>query len=340
MPTRELDIAHHLDEGVIYDLLLAKNSTNVLIVSHELGLFELIGPEGISPPEVSSRLKISDRATMAILSVLRSNDLLELIDGVYFLSPLARKYLVRESPYYFGSVIEAVKVTGIEQVDTYQGLKNRILNDEVKYKSFDTFENDLERAAWFTRSMHQMSYAPSKWWIEKIDLSGGLRFLDIAGGSGAHAISALQKWPDLEAMVLDLEPVCKLTEQYFEQYGVGDRGKTLVYDLWNSELPPADAHFYSNIFHDWSYEQGRFLAQKSFDALESGGRILIHEMLYDDDKKGPKLIANYNVTMFLTMKGQQYSGKELTDLLYDIGFKQIEVIPTQGYWSIVTGTKP
>ena len=46
-------------------------------------------------------------------------------------------------------------------------------------------------------------------------------------------------------------------------------------------------HFYSNIFHDWPPEKCSFLTRKSFDALPPGGRLVVHEMLYDDDKKGP-----------------------------------------------------
>ena len=38
--------------------------------------------------------------------------------------------------------------------------------------------------------------------------------------------------------------------------------------------------------------------------------------------------------------GQEYSGKELSDMLAEAGFVDIEVISTLGYWSIVTGRKP
>jgi hypothetical protein len=44
--------------------------------------------------------------------------------------------------------------------------------------------------------------------------------------------------------------------------------------------------------------------------------------------------------MLLWCTGQQYSGRELSDMLSEAGFKDIEVKPTFGYWSIVTGIKP
>ncbi len=340
IPTLDPDIDISTDESLLYQILMGNLPRNILILADEIGLFELIGSQGISQPEIGSALNISDRAAKAVLSVLQSNGFLHLNDRTYFLSPVSKKYLLRESPYYFGPFIESVKQIGVDQIGSYEGMKHLILTGEQKYPSFDTFHQDPEYAAAFTSQMHTISMAPSQWWVEKIDLSGGLRLLDIAGGSGAHSISALQQWPDLEAIVLDMEPVCKVTREYFERYGLADRGKTQVYDLWESELPPADAHFFGNIFHDWTYEQGRFLAQKSFDALEKGGRIIIHEGLYDDDKKGPAGIANFNLGMLLSMEGQQYSGLEFINLLTNIGFRDIEVIPTNGFWSIVTGIKP
>jgi len=94
------------------------------------------------------------------------------------------------------------------------------------------------------------------------------------------------------------------------------------------------------IYHDWPPEKCRFLTQKSFENLESAGRIIIHEMLYQDDKTGPFPVAAGNIGTLLWTEGQQYSGRELSALLTEAGFTDIEMKPTWGYWSIVTGRKP
>ena len=109
--------------------------------------------------------------------------------------------------------------------------------------------------------------------------------------------------------------------------------------MWSDAFPLADLHFYSNIYHDWPPEKGRLLTQKSFESLEPGGRLVIHEALYDDDKTGPLTVAAANMVMLLSVEGQQYSGCELCAMLAGAGFVDIEVKPTCGYWSIVTGRK-
>jgi hypothetical protein len=63
-------------------------------------------------------------------------------------------------------------------------------------------------------------------------------------------------------------------------------------------------------------------------------------MLFNDDRTGPFAVAAFNVDMLVAMPGQQYSGRELQTMLSEAGFTEIEVKPTFGYWSIVTGRKP
>jgi acetylserotonin N-methyltransferase len=71
-----------------------------------------------------------------------------------------------------------------------------------------------------------------------------------------------------------------------------------------------------------------------------GGRIIIHEMLFNDDRTGPLSTAAFHMVMLIYIPGEQYSGRELSAMLADAGFRNIETIPTFGYWSVVTGVKP
>jgi hypothetical protein len=63
-------------------------------------------------------------------------------------------------------------------------------------------------------------------------------------------------------------------------------------------------------------------------------------MLLDDRKTGPVTVAWYNVSMLLWTPGQQFTGAELAGMLTAAGFRDAEVIPTFGYWNVVTAVKP
>jgi hypothetical protein len=87
---------------------------------------------------------------------------------------------------------------------------------------------------------------------------------------------------------------------------------------------PSDVHFYGMIFHDWPPETCWSLPQNSFESLPTGGRIVIHEMLFNDDRTGPFPVAVFNVDMLVAMPGQQYSGQELNGMLADARFKDMK----------------
>jgi hypothetical protein len=51
-------------------------------------------------------------------------------------------------------------------------------------------------------------------------------------------------------------------------------------------------------------------------------------------------MAAFSIAMLPWTEGEQYSGRELSTMLTEAGYTDIEVKPTWGYWSIVTGRKP
>ncbi len=177
-------------------------------------------------------------------------------------------------------------------------------------------------------------------WPECYDLSENEVMLDIGGGSGVHSIGAVQSWPNLKAVVLDTPQVCEVADEVIQQHQLRERITTRHFDYWKDPYPPADLHFYSLSYENWPPDRCRFLTEKSFDSLKPGGRILIHEILLNDDKTGPMAAATLNVIMLLWVPGQAYTAGELSQMLEEAGFVDIGVKNTFGYWGVVSGRKP
>jgi cyclopropane fatty-acyl-phospholipid synthase-like methyltransferase len=188
--------------------------------------------------------------------------------------------------------------------------------------------------------MHSISMTLAHAWPNIANLSSSRLMLDIGGGSGAHSIGAVLASPDLQAMVLDLQPICEVAQEFIAKYGLQERIGTRVADMWKDPFPGADLHFYSNIYHDWPLERCNFLTEKSFESLEPGGRLIIHDVLYNDEKTGPFAPAAYSMLMMGWTEGKSYSALEMSQMLDRAGFKEIRSHPTFGYYSIVSGIKP
>jgi SAM-dependent methyltransferase len=331
------------DDRLLRDIIAGYHGYQVLLLAHDLKLFSLLAERPRTLAEICEGLAIARRPAEAVLVVCTALGLVQRAEEHYTLTPVSETYLVPGRPTFFGDRLDALIAMQHQPVGFLDRLKQAVRTDASQIYGgaglFAVHAQDAARARTFTRAMYGVSIGPALAWPDVLDLAEHRIMLDIGGGSGAHAIGATRRWPSLHAIVLDLAPVCAVADEYIASSRLQQRIRTMVADLWQDPFPAADLHFYSSIYHDWPPEKGQFLTRKSFESLPPGGRLIIHEMLYNDEKTGPLAVAGSAITMLHSTEGQQYSGRELATMLTEAGFMDIEVRPTFGYWSIVTGHK-
>ena len=337
-----LDKIDRVNNKPLLELLEGLWAVKAILICHDLKLFSMLENTSCTISELCEKLNLATRSAQAITSVCLSCDLLQIKEGRYSLTELAEIYFLESSPAYFGEYLDLIIVS--DEMSSFQTVKKAVLENKSQvYAGEDMYNCHKEQQAQaraFTRAMHGVSISPALVWPKHVDLSEQKLMLDIGGGSGAHCIGATQHWPNLQAIVFDLPSVCEAAKEVIAEYNMQERIKTHAADIWDDPFPLADIHFFSIIYHNWSSEKCRSLTQKSFDSLESGGRIIIHEVLYNDDKTGPVSAAIDSIITLVCSNGQAYSGQELSSMLMETGFTDIEVKPTFSYWSIVTAIKP
>ncbi|SFE89743.1 methyltransferase [Nitrosomonas sp. Nm166] len=334
--------APQVDDRPVWDVVFAVYGYPALLLAHRLKIFPLLANNPSTLADICNTLHIKQRPAEAILTVATALGFLSLQEGRYSLTAVAKEYLLEQSPNYFGFFWDLMIAN--YQVCSFATLEKAVLTDSPQaYGGGDIFkshEEQIELLQRFTRGMHSISITSAFVWPEVLDFSGHRLMLDVAGGSAAHSIGAALKLPNLKVIFLDFRQVCEIAQEYISQYGLQERITTQEINIWSDRWPLADMHFFSNIYHDWTPEKCHFLTAKSFSSLESGGRIVIHEMLYNDEKTGPFPAAAYSMMMMGWTEGKQYSGLELSTMLEEIGFKDIQIRKAFGYYSIVTGRKP
>jgi len=331
------------DDRLPWNIVTAIQGTPAVFVAYQLKLYSLLADKPSSLEEICKAKELKRRPAEAILAVTTSLGITRLRQGRYSLTPAGEDYFIESSPTYCGALLDLT----IDHYSLYsiESLKRAVMTDAPQAygggaEMFKSHEEQHELARKFTRTMHSASMAPATAWPGKVGLSKHRIMLDVAGGSGAHSIGAVNRWSKLNAIVFDTAPVCEVASEIVAKYKLQARVGVRVGDMWTDPFPSADLHFYSMIFHDWPAEKCRFLARKSFDALEPGGRIIVHEMLFNKDRSGPFQVAASSIVMLLWTEGEQYSRGEISSMLREAGFAKIEVKPTFGYWSVVTGVKP
>jgi len=331
-----------VDDRPLWDVVFAVYGYPALLLAHRLKIFPLLADGPLALVDICNALNIKQRSAEAILTVATALGFLSLQEGRYFLTAVTEEYLLEKSPNYFGFFWDLM--IDNYQVCSFSTLEKAILTDSPQvYGGGDIFkshEEQIELLHRFTRGMHSISITSAFVWPEVMDFSQHRVMLDVAGGSAAHSIGAASKLPNLKVIFLDFPQVCEIAQEYINQYGLQERIKTQPINIWSDHWPTADLHFFSDVYHHWMPEKSHFLTAKSFNSLESGGRIVIHEMLYNDQKTGPFASAAFSMIMMGWTEGRQYSGLELSTMLEEIGFEDIQIRKAYGYYSIVVGRKP
>ncbi len=206
----------HDTSNILWDIIAGAIGYRAVFVAYELGLFEILAQKPISLTEVSELLNIAERPTEALLLANLSLKLLQRNNDLYSLTETAKHYLLKESSTYFGGIFDMIAHNPFST--SVESLKNAVLsNSPQTYGGNDIFlahEEQIEQAKAFTRGMHSISVEPAFFWPDQVNLSDCHCLLDVGGGSGAHAIGALNRWTELKAIVFDIKPVCEFAEEY------------------------------------------------------------------------------------------------------------------------------
>ena len=111
----------------------------------------------------------------------------------------------------------------------------------------------------------------------------------------------------------------RVAEEFIADYDLQTRIRAHAGDMWTDPFPPADVHFYSMIYHDWTPNVAASLLRER--VCGPGGHILIHEMLYNDEKTGPFPSRHSMIMHSDGQRGEQYSGKEISKMLREASGK-------------------
>ena len=312
-----------------------------ILVAYKLGLFKLLVEKPYSIAEISIELQLTSRATQSLISSAAALKLVDLENENYKLTNLGVNYFDPKSTAYYGDVLDLL-IQQNEIMDL-NSVEKSILTDKAQVDSgVDIFsdKDGLGNTGKFVAAIHYKAHNPAFSWSRSYSLEDQEIFVDIGGGSGIHSIAACFNNPKLKAIVCDREAVLSHTKKYIEENSLTNRIEVKAIDMWHDKFPVGDVFFLGDIFHDWDEKKCLYLAKKCYKSIPDKGKIILHEMLFNEAKTGPFLTAAYNMKMMMWTEGKQYTFSELKTILEEAGFVNVATQKTLGNWSIVIGEKP
>jgi acetylserotonin N-methyltransferase len=332
------------DDRIIWDTWLARYHWPVLTAADDVGTFVALSASALTTEELATQIRVDARALGIHLGLLAALGFVEKRDGRWRATAATRIWLHPDGEGYYGPVIHRYRESELLHKELVATLRTgeKSGTQPSAAEEWERGEMPAEMARAITAFMNAHSRASSRGVAVQTQFASVRSLLDVGGGSGIFAIELARTLPTLSATVMEIDAVCKEADKYIAAAGVGARVKTQAVNMFTQDWPTGhDAHFFSNIFHDWSDPTCRLLAKKSFAALAPGGRIFLHEMLMDDDGCGPLVSAAFSMMMLLGTRGRQFSLPELRGFLEGAGFVDVDAVRTGGgYYSMVTARKP
>jgi acetylserotonin N-methyltransferase len=326
-------------DQALHELLLSQWLFPAVVAANDVGLFEKIGSGTHRPESLATDLQLHPKGVSAVCDLLCNQGFLaKTSPDSYQLTPPASSYLDPSSPDYWGPILNPLRESPqcqklVEALRT--GGRLLASGGQSFTQMWEAGEISVEAARDFTLRMHTISLPNFRQLVHSGFFDGVGSVLDIGGGSGALGVALAEGGVSLRYTLFDLLPVCHVAETYLSRH------TSLEKSFWPGDFfrdpwpENQDVVFFGNIFHDWPPEIGVLLAEKAFASLAPGGRICLHEMILDEDKTSPRVPVLFSLLMFINHSSQQFTERELFELLQSTGFRNPVRRPNFGYYSVV-----
>ena len=325
------------DPNLVHRIATGYMGTCVLLAALELNIFDNLAGTSMTSREMADALGLDFKTVERLMVALTALKLLDRADGSYTLTPEARRYLVKTSPSYFGDYyrfeVRHCLMPDFIRLDELIRQNRAIMADD-----WAAYMADPEKARMFSLGQHSASLGGGRLLAAVFDFSPYKSMIDLAGGTGACSIAACQRNPELSSTIVDFPNVVSLADEIIAREGLSDRITTQAGDLTRDDWPRADLMLISLCLSGFSEERQMQIFRKCFDKLPSGGAMVVHDFIMDDDYRGPLLAGLYNLT---SVEGVPLSGEHMAERLKTAGFVDPEVrkvIPE--YTGLVTARKP
>ena len=319
------------DPDDVLELFLGFWISRTVMAAVQLGVFDTLdagaAPGGLTLEEAREELGLAARPARALLDTCVATRLLEQEDGRYRNSALAARYLAAGSEYSLRNYVldERWCWGSWEKLEDALRADRQLLPEDTE--GYHAFPEDF-----FLDFLHGHSLAMGERLAAAVDLGRAGRVMDVGGGSGAVSIALCRAFPHLEAVVVDQAPVAARAADHVERAGLGHRITTWPANMFADPLPGGcDTAVLANVLHDFSPDRAREILARVVAALPGGGRVVVLEIVPDDERRGPPLAVAFSVAMIVnTAGGDAHTAAQYRAWLEEAGLERVAVTPIPG----------
>lgn len=318
-------------------------SSKTLLSAVELGVFSELAEKPLDLETLRQRLSLHPRSARDFFDALVALRMLDRNGALYSNTPETEVFLDRAKPSYIGGILEMANARLYPFWGSLtEGLRSGQPQNEIKTggEFFGVLYQDPARLKQFMHAMTGISMGAAKMMAEKFPWQKYRTFIDIGAAEGGLPVQIALAHPHLSGGGFDLPAVREIFDEYVASFGLSGRLRFYPGDFFADQLPNADVLVMGHILHDWNLEEKRMLLTKAYEALPSGGALIVFEAIIDDERRENAfgLLMSLNMLIELT-GGFDYTGADCCSWMRDVGFREAYSEHLAGPDSMVVGVK-
>ncbi|MFC1850190.1 methyltransferase [candidate division CSSED10-310 bacterium] len=246
----------------------------------ELGLFWLLEQKPLSAAIVAQKLRIPGHRCQYWLQLLERSGLIESGAEGYVPSSVARTAILNSYSQESWALLAEEERSSFPTIfDFTASLRDptsvweRLNFSPTNYVQL--MKKDPDRARRFTRMLYEIHLPLAPEIVSQLDMEGIRNMMDLGGGSGVISMALLKQYPDLKAVVVDIENVCLAGQTIARENGLQDRLQYHVADFLLDKIPSGFDMVLECDVNIYTLD----LFRKIGTALNPGGRLVIIDQL-------------------------------------------------------------
>ena len=317
--------------------------SKTLLSAIEMGVFTELARGAERFEALSGRLGLHPRSARDFLDTLVALGFLTRDGDRYSNTVETDLFLDRHKPSYVGGILEMANARLYRfWGNLTEALRTGEPQNEVKSGGLGTFESlyaDPARLKLFLAAMTGISHGANMVIAKAFPWKDYKTFVDVGTAQGDLAAQIALANPHLAGVGFDLPEVAPIFEEYVRAVGAG-RLTFSPGSFFDQDLPKADVVLMGHILHDWDLPTKRMLIKKAYDAVPSGGALIVYESIIDDDRSKNAFGLMMSLNMLIeTPGGFDYTGADCSGWMREAGFSSTRVQPLVGPDSMVIGIK-
>lgn len=325
--------------------------------SVETGLVQALIEAGPSSSEsLATRTSLSPVGADVLLGVLVALDLAARERDGYAAAPACREFLDANSPYHlaesllFSTLPLRLPARFVDQDhDSVRGARGRLvgLRTRLAGKAIRTIARSASShgEGWDfggerrLENQHQRNL-PASVTAANLPLFAHARcVVDIGGGTGTLALALRELHRDTRIVIADLPDALDGIERFLSRFDT-PAIEAVPIDVTSGDwsIPDCDVAYFGNLLHVFGDRVTKRIIEHTGEHLRrsGGGTIVVHEVVWNDDRTGPLKAALFDFTM-RAFGGRQRTVAEFHRDMAAAGFTDLDSTPTTGGFVAISG---